>query len=144
MKHFFIEAFRYGIVGVCNTLLTLVVIWIMTKNIGCTEALSNFVGYSVGLVNSFFLNRKWTFGSKGNVYSTAAKFLIVFAVCYLIQFSILLLLNHYCPNNPPLYSFLEPVLQVIKIDTQFYIQLISMVVFTVVNFVINKYYTFKK
>jgi putative flippase GtrA len=38
----------------------------------------------------------------------------------------------------------EPVLRVLKIDALFYIQILSMIVYTVVNFLINKYYTFKK
>jgi putative flippase GtrA len=39
---------------------------------------------------------------------------------------------------------LEPVLSVLKIDALFYIQILSMIVYTTVNFLINKYYTFKK
>ena len=138
------QAIKYGVVGVINTLLTLVVIWIMTKSMGYSEAFSNFIGYFIGLINSFLLNRKWTFRSKGNILGGAVRFFIVFAICYLLQLGILLFLNHNCPDNPPLYSFFEPVLKLFKIDTFFYIQLISMVVYTIVNFLINKYYTFKK
>jgi putative flippase GtrA len=39
---------------------------------------------------------------------------------------------------------LEPVLNILKIDALFYIQILSMIVYTMVNFLINKYYTFKK
>ena len=138
------QAVKYSLVGVLNTLLTLVIIWIMTKMAGCSEAFSNFVGYFIGLINSFFLNRKWTFKSNGSVFRGAVKFFAVFAVCYLLQLCVLLFLNHYCPDNPPLYSFFVPVLKHFKIDALFYIQLISMVVYTIVNFLINKYYTFKK
>ena len=138
------QAIKYSLVGVLNTLFTLVIIWIMTKNIGCSEALSNFVGYFVGLINSFFLNRMWTFKSKGNIFGGAVKFFAVFVVCYLLQFCVLLFLNHYCPENPPLYSFFVPILKYFKIDALFYIQMISMVVYTIINFLINKYYTFKK
>ena len=138
------QAVKYGVVGVVNTLLTLVVIWIMTNVLGCSAALSNFVGYFIGLINSFFLNRSWTFRSKGGMLGGAVKFFVAFAICYLLQFCVLLLLNHNCPSNPPLYSFFEPVLTFIKIDSLFYIQMLSMVVYTVANFFINKYYTFKK
>ena len=138
------QAVKYSLVGVLNTLLTLVIIWIMTKMLGCSEAFSNFIGYFVGLINSFFLNRKWTFKSAGSIIVGAVKFFAVFAVCYLLQFCVLLLLNHYCPDNPPLYSFFVPILKYFKIDALFYIQMLSMVVYTIVNFLINKYYTFKK
>jgi putative flippase GtrA len=138
------QAVKYVIVGAGNTILSLAVIWMMTKKAGCTEALSNFTGYVIGLINGFFLNRKWTFNSTGNVFGSAVKFLLVFAVCYLLQFSILLLLNRYCPQNPPLYLLLKPVWKVLKIDALFYIQILSMMVYTAANFLINKYYTFKK
>ncbi|MDR1222054.1 MAG: GtrA family protein [Tannerella sp.] len=138
------QAVKYGIVGVVNTILSLVVIWIMTKKFGCTEAFSNFTGYFIGLINSFFLNRKWTFNSSGRMLGSAVKFFLVFAVCYLLQLGVLLLLNHYCPQNPPLYSLFEPVLEIFKIDALFYIQLLSVAVYTALNFLINKYYTFKK
>ena len=138
------QTVKYGIVGVLNTLLSLAVIWLMTKKMDCSEALSNFVGYAVGLINSFFLNRKWTFRSNSKILGSAIRFFIVFVVCYLIQLSVLLLLNQNCPNDPPLYSFFEPVLHFFRIDTLFYIQIISMIVFTIINFGVNKYYTFKK
>ena len=139
-----LQAVKFGIVGVVNTLITLAIIWFMTKRMGCSEALSNFVGYFIGLLNSFFLNRIWTFGSRGNLLGGAVRFFIVFAVCYLLQFGVLLYLNRTCPDNPPLYSILEPVLRVLKIDALFYIQIIAMVVYTALNFLFNKYFTFKK
>ena len=138
------QAVKYGVVGIVNTLLSLIIIWIMTKKFGCTEAFSNFTGYLVGLVNSFFLNRKWTFGAVDNISIHIVKFFLVFAVCYLLQLGVLLFLNRNCQDNPPLYSFFKPVLQALRIDSLFYIQIISMVVYTVMNFLINKYYTFKK
>ena len=138
------QAIKYGIVGIGNTLLTLLIIWIMTKKIGCTEAFSNVTGYLAGLVNSFFLNRKWTFRAVDNISVRIVRFFLVFAVCYLLQLGVLLFLNHNCPDNPPFYMFFKPILQVLRIDSLFYIQIISMVIYTVVNFFINKYFTFKK
>jgi putative flippase GtrA len=138
------QAVKYGIVGGGNTLISLAIIWFMTKRLGCTEAFSNIVGYLIGLINSFLLNRWWTFRSKGNMLGSALKFFFVFAACFSLQFGILLLLNRHCPYNPPLYSYFEPVLKIFKIDTLFYIQMISMVIYTITNFLINKYYTFNK
>jgi putative flippase GtrA len=138
------QAVKYGIVGGGNTLISLAIIWLMTKKLGCTEAFSNIVGYLIGLINSFFLNRRWTFGSTGNMLNCALKFFLVFAACFSLQFAVLLFLNRHCPYNPPLYSCFEPVLKIFKIDTLFYIQIISMMIYTVANFLINKYYTFNK
>ena len=140
----FLQAVKFGVVGIVNTLITLVIIWFMTKRMDCSEALSNFVGYIIGLLNSFLLNRKWTFDSKVNMLGGAFRFLLVFAVCYVLQLGVLLYLNRTCPDDPPLYSLLEPVLIVLKIDSLFYIQIFAMVVYTALNFLFNKYFTFKK
>ena len=42
------QAIKYGIVGVSNTVITAVVIWIMMKLFGCSDVVSNMVGYVAG------------------------------------------------------------------------------------------------
>jgi putative flippase GtrA len=116
---------KYGIVGVCNTLITAVVIWILMKCTPATDVEANAVGYIAGLINSFVLNKKWTFHSKGRWTSGAVKFLVVFAVCYMIQLGFLVFI-------------LEPYLDI----DPFYKQLLAMGLYTVINFIMNKFYTF--
>ncbi|MDR2120368.1 MAG: GtrA family protein [Tannerella sp.] len=139
----FRQAVKYGIVGIGNTLLSLIIIRIMTKWGGCSEAFSNFTGYVVGLVNSYILNRKWTFHSKSKWKKSAVRFFGVFAVCYALQLLLLLLLNKFCPENPPLYDFFTPVLHPLHVDPLFYIQILAMAFYTALNFIVNKFYTFK-
>ena len=50
------QAIKYGIVGVSNTVITAVVIWIMMKLFGCSDVVSNMVGYVAGVLNSFIWN----------------------------------------------------------------------------------------
>ncbi len=120
-----LQMFKYGIVGVSNTLLTAVIIWIMLKKLNTSDYLANIIGYVVGLTNSFIWNRKWTFESKLNVRSTILKFIIIFAISYLFQLGALYLLLHFTP-----------------IDS-YICQLISIVAYTISSFFLNKYYTFK-
>ena len=47
------QAIKYGIVGVSNTVITAVVIWIMMKLFGCSDVVSNMVGYVAGVLKSF-------------------------------------------------------------------------------------------
>ena len=137
------QAFKFGIVGIGNTLLTLIIIWMMTKWAGCSEIISNFTGYSIGLINSYICNRQWTFKSTVEWKKSAIRFFLVFAICYVAQLLLLLALNRFCSDNPPLYAFFSPLLHVFKIDPPFYNHMIAMVFYTVLNFVINKFYTFK-
>ena len=48
------QAIKYGIVGVSNTVITAVVIWIMMKLFGCSDVVSNMVGYVAGVLNSLY------------------------------------------------------------------------------------------
>jgi putative flippase GtrA len=136
------QAIRFGVVGLCNTLLTLIIIWVMTKWGGCSEVLSNFVGYSMGLISSYIFNKQWTFKSSVGWKKSAIRFSLVFAVCYIVQLLVLISVNRYYPENPPLYEFFSPLLHVFKIDPLFYIHMFAMVFYTLLNFIINKFYTF--
>jgi len=120
------QVIKYGLVGVSNTLITAAVIWVMMKMFDCSAILSNIAGYTAGVLNSFVLNKKWTFRSSDSWLSSAARFGAVFAICYLLQFSLLLYLN-----------------KTLSID-QYYNQLIAMAFYTAVNFLMNKFYTFKE
>lgn len=120
-----LQMVKYGIVGVSNTLLTAIVIWIMLKKLNTSDYVANISGYIVGLTNSFIWNRKWTFQSKSNVSSTIVKFIVIFAISYLFQLGALYLLLNFT-----------------AIDS-YICQLMSIVAYTGSNFFLNKYYTFK-
>ena len=75
------QAIRYGVVGVSNTLITAVVIWVMMKMAGCLDVLSNITGYAAGVLNSFVLNKKWTFKCTIGWTRGAVRFGVVFGIC---------------------------------------------------------------
>ncbi|WP_395329110.1 GtrA family protein [Novosphingobium sp. BL-8H] len=74
--------FRFGMVGVVNTLVGLAVIAALLW-LGAGDWIANAASYAIGLCVSFTLNRRWTFGVRGAVASREiALFLAVFAVAY--------------------------------------------------------------
>lgn len=120
------QAIKYGIVGVSNTLITMAVIWVMMKVFDCREGLSNITGYIAGLINSFIWNKQWTFNTSSLGWGKSAyRFAVVFAICYVLQYGLVMLLNKH-----------------LVID-HYYNHLIGMVFYTAINFVMNKLYTFK-
>ncbi|MDL2221591.1 GtrA family protein [Parabacteroides sp. OttesenSCG-928-N08] len=119
------QAIKYGIVGVSNTLITAIVIWVLMKLFGVPDVTSNAIGYAAGVLNSFIWNRQWTFKSQSGWVQSAIRFGIVFAICYLLQLVVLLWLNKTLTIDP------------------YYNQLIAMAFYTVINFIMNKFYTFK-
>jgi len=127
MKNNFIaQTIKYGIVGIINTVVTLAIIWLMRNVFHSSLVVANATGYVLGFLNSFLLNRAWTFKSFNNWKKEFVKFLIAFGVCYLIQLGVVLLLEKYTGLK------------------ESYNTLIGMVFYTVLNFLFNKYFTFKK
>jgi len=62
--------------------------------VGLDEIAANAFGYGVGMIVSFFLNKSWTFRYSGPVLLALVKFLIVFAVAYLLNLGSLIVLIH--------------------------------------------------
>ncbi len=126
MKTAIKQAIKYGLVGVSNTFITMVVIWSMLKLFGLPDIISNISGYIAGVLNSFIWNKQWTFKSTDSWMGSAIRFGIVFAICYLLQLGLLLYLNAHLSIDP------------------YYNHLIAMAFYTVINFLMNKYFTFKE
>ncbi|MFC4665230.1 GtrA family protein [Falsiporphyromonas endometrii] len=121
-----IQLIKYGLVGVVNTLITAVVIAIFLKVIGTSDFIANICGYIAGLINSFLLNKKWTFSAHGNWLKELVVFLLGFLFCYVIQYALV-----YSLNNHTSYDRL-------------YNHFIGMVFYTLINFAFNKFVTFRK
>ena len=56
-----VQFVKFGIVGVSNTLLTLVVYTLLLKVFGVWYLAASAIGFVVGATNGFLLNRRWTF-----------------------------------------------------------------------------------
>ena len=90
----FAEAIRFGLVGVANTVLGLGTIYACLFLLGWTDAPANAAGYSLGLLQSFVLNRNWTFRSRVRLLPGLLSFLAVFAVAYGLNLGLVLGLRH--------------------------------------------------
>jgi putative flippase GtrA len=120
------QFFKYGLVGISNTLITVSVIWIMMELLDYSSNVSNVAGYLAGFVNSFVWNKQWTFKSSDSWAGSAFRFSAVFGICYLLQFVFLNYLDRHLLIRP------------------FTNQLLAMVFFTAINFPMNKFLTFKE
>jgi putative flippase GtrA len=67
-KHWSGQFVRFGFVGVLNTLLDILLLngllWLFPTTHTFLILLFNSLAYGIGAVNSFFLNKYWTFGSR--------------------------------------------------------------------------------
>jgi len=56
-----VQFIKFGIVGVSNTLLTFAIYTVLLKVFGVWYLAASAIGFAVGAVNGFLLNRRWTF-----------------------------------------------------------------------------------
>ncbi len=115
---------KYLLTGVLNTVLTMGAVLLLNVVLGLDFRLANGIGYLIGLANSFFWSRLWIFSRYGSVADQARKFLVVAAVCYFIQFGVLVLAVEVFHWNVVLS------------------QLMSLLIYTVLGFVLNRAFVF--
>ena len=83
-RAFVLQALRFGVVGVANTLVTFVVIWAMTTGLNAPVWLASAVGYGIGMLQGFVLHRGWTFTAAardGQMQRQAVGFIVVNLIC---------------------------------------------------------------
>lgn len=56
-----IQFVKFGVVGVSNTLLFFAIYTLLLKGFGVWYLAASAIGFSVGAINGFLLNRRWTF-----------------------------------------------------------------------------------
>lgn len=56
-----VQFVKFGIVGVSNTVLAIGIYTLLLKVFGVWYLAANAIGFVVGAVNGFLLNRRWTF-----------------------------------------------------------------------------------
>ncbi len=70
------QAFKYAAVGVSNTLIDAAAYFILTRWLWLESlaVLAKGIAYAIGMVNSFYWNRTWTFKSQSDPWHAAFLF----------------------------------------------------------------------
>lgn len=134
-----IQLLKYGVIGLSNTLITLVVFYVMNTQLGISYGISNVVGYVLGVINSFVWNRTWVFKTKSNIGREAALFVVGFLLCMGLQLAVSWLLLEELGMKNMTISWLP-----MKNTGQNVVMLIAMVCYTLANYVYNRLVTFRK
>jgi putative flippase GtrA len=56
-----IQFLKFGVVGISNTLIAFAVYTLLLKGFGVWYIAASAIGFALGAVNGFLLNRRWTF-----------------------------------------------------------------------------------
>jgi len=73
------EFIKFGIVGVSNTFINLLLLYLLTSVVGIYYLISAIIAFVVANLNSFVLNKTWTFREnlKKNFFKKYVKFFVV-------------------------------------------------------------------
>jgi putative flippase GtrA len=120
-----VQFIKFGIVGVSNTLLTLVVYTVLLKGFGVWYLAASAIGFIAGAINGFLLNRRWTFRDHVGDAFTPVRWAIVQSAGLALDELMLYLLVHDA-----------------KLD-KLLAQVCATAVVTVTTFFVNRAWTFR-
>ena len=124
----FMQFVKFSIVGLSNTVVSYV-IFLIGVSLGIHYQVSNLIGYMLGILNSFFWNNRLVFEKKEeeerSMWQALAKVYASYAFSYVVS-AVLLVLWVDLLHVP---EFLGPI--------------ITVVVTTPINFILNKFWAFK-
>ncbi|WP_042337871.1 GtrA family protein [Paraburkholderia ferrariae] len=83
------QLFRFALIGLSNTALSLAVIGCCLKLLGLADVVANVAGYAAGFVWSFIWNRNWTFGHRGSITTSLVRVTLTYAVAWLANYGVL-------------------------------------------------------
>lgn len=126
------EGFRFIVVGIINTLVGTIIMYSMYNIFNLSYFISTFSNYFFTSILSFFLNKFFTFKNNNNSLNQVIKFIINIVVCYVVAYAI---------AKPLVITLLSG--QSIKIQENI-AMVVGMVLFTMLNFIGQKFFTFNK
>lgn len=141
-KKSFLQLVQFLIVGVSNTLVDLIVCYLLQRLFGI-YLIAKVIGYACGILNSYFLNSNWTFRREKR---HDAKEMLLFAAVNAVTLGLSLLLMFLFRDVLSLNAVWEGWLQgswILKVITgEFFCTLLSTGITLVVNFLGSKLFVF--
>lgn len=116
---------RYLLVGLVNTGIGYVIIFTCMYALKFSPELSNALGYGLGMMISYTLNRTFTFGNPPTTRAMALRFVAVNGVAYLFNLGMLVVLVRVLGLHAGLS------------------QVLAGGVYVVTAFLVNKHYVFR-
>jgi len=114
---------KFGFVGIGNTIITFIVYYILIF-FSVPYSIANIIGYTVGILNSYFWNSKYVFKTSGN--KVFVKTFISYSITIVISTLSLYIIIDMCEVS----KYIAPI--------------INILIITPINFMLNKYWAFKK
>lgn len=99
-KFFDIKFWKFILVGILNTVVGMGLQFLFFNLFGWNEWISSIIGYILGSILSYFLNKHFTFKNKDKGIMPILKFALNIAVCYGLAYGIAIpLVKWICLTN---------------------------------------------
>ncbi|SHL00248.1 GtrA family protein [Fibrobacter sp. UWEL] len=133
---------KYNLIGIMNTLITLVVSWVLFEILDCSLVLSNFLGFIAGGINSYVMNRIWNFKSNNEKKTEMIRFLVVFLCAYGLNLLVLKGCEYALIN----FSIFDGICQFTARFTKptFLANIVANVVYVLASYTLYKKWVFRK
>ena len=101
IKQFFdIKFWKFILVGILNTVVGMGLQFLFFNLCGWNEWVSSLIGYILGSILSYFLNKYFTFKNKDKGWKPIVKFALNIAICYGLAYGIAIpLISMLCTTN---------------------------------------------
>lgn len=120
------ELFRYLVAGGVNTLVGYGIFWLGLNHLGMHASTANALGYAIALCVAYALNRVFVFTTANIQKPSIFRFMIAFFVAFAINQGVLIASIQLVGLRPELA------------------QIFAMVIYTLVFFLMNKYFVFNQ
>ena len=117
---------KFGIVGVMNTAVDFLVYTLLVSVFGWGLYISQVISYSCGMLNSYVINRKWTFSTENGFFSWE---LVRFVLLNLSMMLLGMAIIWFCTQHLLLHKLVA--------------KLISTVLVLIVNFLVSNFWVFR-
>lgn len=134
----FISAFfdkqflKFCLVGAANTIVGTAVMYGLRFGFDCGYWFSSAMNYVVGSILSYFLNKYFTFNSRGQSWQEIARFVLNIAVCYFVAYGL---------AKPLVTAVLANAGEDLRDAVA---MLAGMVIFTGLNYLGQRFFAFKR
>ncbi|GAC1493149.1 MAG: hypothetical protein NVS1B9_14690 [Solirubrobacteraceae bacterium] len=89
-RHLLRQLFKYGVVGASNSLVTYIAYLICLNLLGIHYEVASVIGYSVGGLNGYLINRRWTFAAADISHGRAAwRYALIVLMALLVNLCLL-------------------------------------------------------
>lgn len=130
-KFFDIKFWKFILVGVINTIVGTAIMFGLYNLAGFSYWVSSAANYILASILSYFLNKYFTFQHRGGSLKSAIRFAINIAVCYILAYGI---------AKPLTISLLSDATVTVQDNVAMFV---GMVLFTLLNYVGQRFFAFK-